>query len=198
VGLALDRPLVRKRIEECRRGVGLVKSWKVNGTNSFIQIYLDGLRINFFLPTPDSVVKSPPHTHDLGFTSTILFGSFVNTILDVEEDLNGDYDRYQMCKPDALTFEFRDTQQRVSIVRQMPTTYRAGDTYSMDPREYHTTLFRDPTITYMRRWQEELVTTYHLVPVGRTIPPRPDRTVKSAELPGVWRTIDEMCARAGL
>lgn len=193
----IDRPLVRKRIEECRRGLGMVKSWKVHGTNNFIQLYLPGLRINFFLPTPNDVVESPPHTHDLGFTSTILYGTFVNTILDVEDDPDGDYERYTLNKPDALTFTFNETRQRCRIVRETPTTYNAGDTYSMDPRQYHTTLFIVNTITYMRRWQEELVQTYHLVPPGRVIPSMPDRTVTQEELPGVWQTIDEMCVRAG-
>jgi proteasome lid subunit RPN8/RPN11 len=68
----------------------------------------------------------------------------------------------------------------------------------MDPREYHSTRFALPTITYMRRWQEDPVSAYHLIPPGRTIPPLPDRRVTPEELPGVWHTVDEMCARAGL
>lgn len=194
----IDRPLVRKRIEECRNGSGMVKAWKVNGTNNFIQLYMEGLRINFFLPTPDDVVESPPHTHDLGFTSTILYGTFTNTVLDVVDDPQGDYERLMLHKPDALTFKYSKTGQRCRIARETSTTYRVGDTYSLDPREYHTTLFEIPTITYMRRWQEEVIPTYHLVEPGYKVPSIPDRTISKAELPGIWHTLDEMCERAGI
>lgn len=194
----IDRPLVRKRIEECRAGAGLIKSWKVDGRNAFIQLYLEGLRINFFLPTPDDVVESPPHTHDLGFTSTILYGSFTNTLLSVEDAPDGDYEKLRLHRPDALTFKYTKTGQRCCIVSEDSTTYGVGDTYSMDPREYHTTLFEVPTITYMRRWQEERIPTYHLVEPGSKVPSFPDRTISAAELPAVWRTLDEMCSLAGI
>lgn len=198
MGLGIDSPLVRKRIDECRQGSGLVKSWKVNGANHFIQLYLDGLRINFYLPTPGWVVQSPAHTHDLGFTSTILYGTFVNTLLDVQDSPDGKYERYTLNKPDAFTFTFDNTYQRCRIRRATPSTYTTGDTYSMDPRQYHRTEFTDTTITYMRRWQEDPVQTYHLVPLGQDVPARPDRTVTPEELPGVWRIIDALCERAGI
>jgi hypothetical protein len=194
----IDRALVRKRIEECRRGAGVVKSWKVKGTNNFIQLMFPGLRINFYLPTPDDVVESPPHTHDLGFTSTVLYGVFTNTVLDVEEDPDGSYDRCTLLKPTPFTFKFNNTGQRCEVIRETSKNYRAGDTYSMDPRQYHSTVFAQETITYMRRWQEELVQTFHLVPHGRKMPLLPKRQVTKAELPGIWRIIDGQCEKAGI
>ncbi len=194
----IDRALVRKRIELCRRGEGLVKSWKVKGTNNFIQLFLNGLRINFYLPSPGDVVESPPHTHDLGFTSTVLYGAFTNTVLDVEEDPDGLYERCTLLKPTPFTFQFHGTGQRCDILRETPTVYHTGDTYSTDPRQYHKTVFGQDTITYMRRWQEKLVQTFHLVPYGRKMPLLPKRAVTKAELPGIWRIIDGQCEKAGI
>jgi len=194
----IDRSLIRKRIEECRQGLWPVKSWKVDGTNKFLQLCPDGLRINFFLADAEENVESPPHTHDIGFTSTIVYGKLVNTILDVEDAEDGDYERYALGKPDPLTYTFNETRQRCRVVGAKSKTYYPGDTYVMDPRQYHRTRFTETTVTYLRRWPEELVQTFHLVRPGKGVPKQPDRTTSATELPGVWRTIDAVCERIGL
>jgi hypothetical protein len=197
--MAARRTKAREVIARAKAGEGVVKFHEPY----FVQLQPDKhTHLNFwgnpFGPTPEC--EAPTHTHDYGFTSHILFGTLINTRSQVAPTVDGEYLRYIIDDSDWARFiTFRPTDEKMTILRATVHTHRAGDTYEMDPRDWHSTTIKEPSISLLEMWDHAPLDYSVLADLrlGQKFT-ESNRFVDPEKLPVVWRYVDAMSQLAGL
>lgn len=118
----------------------------------FIQLKIDAdKRLHFWHPELSPIVGDEEiHDHRYDFRSMILKGELTNNIYEVKQD---SYGNYEMC------WVFCDKEHSgkpqhimdVDIADCKSTTYSAGQSYTMKMDQFHRTIFKVPTVTYLER-----------------------------------------------
>lgn len=118
----------------------------------FIQLKIDAnTRLHFWHPElAPNVDDEEIHDHRYDFKSTILKGELTNTLFDVQNVENGEYELcWVNCKP-----EHSSTPEYISDVSIKPVSsiaYKAGQYYNMGMDDFHRSKFTVPTVTYLER-----------------------------------------------
>lgn len=134
---------------------------RVHG-NGFIQVDLpENKRLHVWghPDIPRQVESSQIHSHRFGFESTILVGSLVNAVykqhvvVDRKEYMDSElYDVYEPVQRTAEdTVLIKREQAPISLSYPSLAIYKAGERYSMNPKEIHETFVNQPTATLMTK-----------------------------------------------
>lgn len=187
---------MRETVEYCRTRPHLLR----RQGPTFLQLEVGDLWLNFWGDAHAAVpikIASQSHTHDRGFSSTIVLGSITNTILQMVEAPRdsapyeeyvldgGDHTRSAACVP---------TGRGLSAMHASVTTYCAGEMYDMTPESWHRTLFTQPSIT-MLQLRGPKVPRYIAFPAGT---PSASLTWVAADPVEAWNRIDGLMRLAGI
>jgi hypothetical protein len=194
----IDRATLREQIESCR---GKADRIRRHGPH-FVQLHPPGIHLNFW-GQPDGhmpKIRTNPHTHDLGFTSTILYGSLLNIVVEIEPHPEGEYLLHEVDSRDgARNVRFNMTDQRVRLVAETETLMQVGDTYDMPPDLYHRTQITEPSITLLKLWEPRPRKFHALMPYGSEANMKTAmRYVEGNDLDAAWAHIERFCALIGV
>lgn len=118
----------------------------------FIQLKIDdNKRLHFWHPDlSPNVDDEEIHDHRYDFRSMILKGEITNKLFGIEEDNCGDYemcwvycDKEHSGKPEHIA--------DVEIISCETATYMAGQSYTMKMDDFHRSIFKVPTVTFLER-----------------------------------------------
>jgi len=134
---------------------------RVHG-NGFIQVDLpENKRLHVWghPDIPRQVESSQIHSHRFGFESTILVGSLVNVIYKkiklTDQSEYSPSELFDVYVPVQRTLEdtvlVREEGDPICLSPTPIALYRAGDTYSMLPKDIHETFVNQPTATLMTK-----------------------------------------------
>ena len=201
---------VRDIVRRSKAGEGVIH-WN---PGKFLQLQPDfDIHLNFWGNpfTGMGAGVSPCHTHDYGFTSEVVFGCVVNVRMDVapvEEYPTRRVNREHMmfrkyriidAVGDNSFDEFVPSPDLYTILRSRLEEVRAGNTYQMDPRDWHASISVAPAITLLDMWKHAPIPYYTLGPVDvRQAYPTSDRRTTPDQLPAVWDYVDGMLKLAGI
>lgn len=194
----VDTKLVREIVEHCRTRPQLLR----RQGPTFLQLEpTPDLWLHFWgdAQAPKSApIQAQSHTHHRGFTSTIVLGGLMNTILQMREAgdseapmfdeyllKGGDHRSASLCEPTGRQL----MTQHASSVR-----YIAGDMYDMVPDTWHRTRFTEPSITLLHL-RGLVVPRYIAFPAGTV-----NASLKWVEVDPVeaWARIDGLMDLAGI
>lgn len=201
---------VREIIARSKAGEGVIH-WN---PNKFLQLQPDfDIHLNMWGNPYENhgAGFSPAHTHDYGFTSNVVFGHVLNVRMRVAP---AHLDAAKLVKRQANVFrkyeiidqfgdnsydEFRPTEELCTITRSWVDEFVAGESYEMEPTEWHASISIVPSITLLDMWKHAPVPYYTLGPLNvADAYETSDRRVKPEQLPFVWQYVEAMCQRAGL
>lgn len=166
----------------------------------FIQVKLPGNRRMHVwhpdLPRRSCYYWSAIHNHRFGFRSTVLVGEQVNQRVTVVASEHGEYDRISHDGPRSekggrLSY----VAERVTLWRGKAETYGPGDSYVMQPLEYHETPNSGVVVTIMEKLHEGEVHASSLIAHGREF----DQTFDRFQLPesSLWGFVVEALKHGG-
>lgn len=188
---------VRETVARSRAGEGVIKE---QGPR-FIQLWADvRVRLNFWMPVPEDDITTVFHTHDYGFTSHVLLGALYNTRAEVAPAETGKYLRYEVISGDVATekTEFKNTGERMTVLKSWTETQSVGSVYDMDPRHWHKSRVVVPSISFLDMWDHAPLAYSALSEQNQPDYVLLDRTVKPDDLPGIWQRVDSMLAGANI
>lgn len=194
--------LLQRVFETVRRskaGEGVVK-WH---EPFFIQLQPDKhIHLNFWGSPFEALTEdlvTPMHTHDYGFTSRIVLGAIHNTRAQVAPAVTGEYLRYDIVEADWTRYiSFRNSGQRMTVLRVKEEAHSLGVTYDMDPREWHSTRVSEPSISLLDMWDHQPLEYSALSKIGDREQnyTTATRFVDPSRLPAMWKQVDAMVALA--
>lgn len=193
---------VREVVARAKAGEGVVKMH----APFFIQLQPDpSIHLNFwgspFQPIPGSGrIIAPCHTHNFGFTSHIIFGKLTNVRYSVAPSKTGKYRKYVIDNRDFDRFiTFRPTDERMTILRSREEENLEGDTYEMDPREWHSTVTTQPSISLLDMWDHDELEYYVLADESKGQKfTESNRYVDPSKHDELFKQVDAMLKLAGI
>lgn len=194
----IDTKLVREIVAYCRTRPHLLR----RQGPTFLQLE----------PTPDTwlhfwgdaaapephKISAQSHTHHRSFSSTIVLGGLMNTILrmeDAPDPAAATFDEYLLEGGDNRSAAVcTPTGRRLTTTHASATHYGPGDQYDMVADTWHRTLFSQPSITLLQL-KGPVVPRYIAFPAGT-----PDAQLNWVDVDPVeaWARIDGLLQLAGL
>lgn len=194
----VDTKFVREVVEHCRTRPHLLR----RQGSTFLQLE----------PTPDvwlhfwgdarvpeaPKIASQSHTHHRNFSSTVILGGLVNTILQMREAPESEaalFDEYLLKGGDqksAAVCEF--TGRKLVTTHASSARYGRGDMYDMVADTWHRTLFAGPSITLLQL-KGPVVPRYIAFPADTAYARLVREEVDPVE---AWQRIDGLMRLAGL
>lgn len=173
---------------------------RVHG-NGFIQLDLDPGRRLHIWGHPDvrrQVVDTGIHDHRFAFVSRVLVGRVMNVewgAVDYDFAPDNVSVTHKIYAPEVRDGEdtiLRDTGHRVAAYPKFTRTVLVGQSYTMEPAEFHETVTDRPSATLMRKtFERPELTARVLVPVAQ----EPDNDFNRNSVmstPRMWAIIEEV------
>ena len=183
--------VVRRTIERSRAGEGTIRR---PGPTS-IQLQVENMWLNIWEPVCEPITCMP-HTHQRGFTSTVLLGRLITERLEIHKDDAGEYAFYRIVKSDdGRRMEYIPANWRCSVT-STTTEQPAGTIYHCPPDVFHRVTQPELTMTFLQLWGEPEREQYGLLPWGYNVGVI-ERYASKDTLPQLWAKVEEVCKLAG-
>jgi hypothetical protein len=148
------------------------------------------------LPRRSCYEWSAIHNHRFAFRSTVLIGEQVNQRVTVVPAQDGEYDRISHDGPRSeMGGRQSYVAERVTLWRGKAEFYGPGDSYVMQPLEYHETPNSGVVVTIMEKLREGFIHASSLIAHGRTFDQSFDRFQLSAD--ELWAIVVDALKHGG-
>lgn len=141
------------------RGALQSDDWQLHGIGFMKHTLLESLsagkdrRIHLWHPDLAKIgIESNIHTHRWRLRSTILYGSITNCNVHVQEDPNGNWEKWVHGNSKIIK-ESSSVVGHYMIHSVDYHKYNANDTYSLERDRWHYTIANEPAITLLERSQ---------------------------------------------